>query len=393
MTLQRLRQEILDDDTLLLMYALGEDRSYLWLVDQASISVCALPARREIESTAGLVHQLLTRSHLRRGRVQSQLQSAALARMVIGPVAEKLDNKRLVVVADGALQLIPFAILPVASNSGEGAGSLLVLDHEIIQLPSVSVLGAIRYSQHQRSRERAAKHLAIFADPVFDSRDPRLHGAGPSSETHDLDSARASARPVFARLPHSALEAAGIVPLIPATGTKQAIGFAATKDAASDPDLAQFRIVHFATHGLLHELHPELSGLVLSLVDGSNRPSNGFLRAFEIADLDLPAELVVLSACRSADGKALRGEGVLSLTRAFFQAGAASMVVSLWSVNDLATAELMQRFYRCMKEDGLSPAAALRAAQISMLEEPQWQAPYFWAGFVFQGEWLESPLQ
>ena len=167
----------------------------------------------------------------------------------------------------------------------------------------------------------------------------------------------------------------------------KALDFRANRATAMSDELGRYRIIHFATHGLLNSEHPELSGLVFSLIDEQGRPQNGFLRLHEIYNLRLPAELVVLSACQSGLGKQIKGEGLVGLTRGFMYAGAPRVVASLWQVNDYATAELMKRFYRGMLKDGLRPAAALRAAQIEMFNQKQWSSPYFWAAFVLQGEW------
>jgi CHAT domain-containing protein len=163
--------------------------------------------------------------------------------------------------------------------------------------------------------------------------------------------------------------------------------FKANRAAALHPDLRQYRYLHFATHGLLDSDRPGLSALVLSLVDEQGKPQDGFLRAHELYNLQLPAELVVLSACQTGLGKDVKGEGLVGLTRAFLSAGAARVVVSLWNVNDRATAELMTKFYRQMLQAGARPAAALRAAQLELGQQKQWQAPYYWAAFTLQGEW------
>ena len=174
---------------------------------------------------------------------------------------------------------------------------------------------------------------------------------------------------------------------MPAGQRLELLGAAASREAALGGGLARYRYVHFATHGILDTAYPELSGLVLSLVDRRGRPENGFLRAHEIADLRLAADLVVLSACRTALGKEIRGEGLVGLTRAFLDAGAEGVLVSLWQVEDRATAELMRRFYKGMLREGLPPPAALRRAQVSLWRERSWQAPSYWAGFSLQGEW------
>jgi CHAT domain-containing protein len=153
-------------------------------------------------------------------------------------------------------------------------------------------------------------------------------------------------------------------------------------------DLSQYRIVHFATHGVLNDAHPELSGMVLSLFDNKGTPQDGFLRLNDLFNLKLNADLVVLSACRTALGREVRGEGLIGLARGFMYAGAPRVVVSLWSVNDQATAEEMERFYQGMLGSRhLRPAAALRQAQIEMWKQEKWRAPFLWAAFVLQGEW------
>jgi CHAT domain-containing protein len=166
-----------------------------------------------------------------------------------------------------------------------------------------------------------------------------------------------------------------------------AVGFRASRATATSPELSQYRIVHFATHGLLNSEDPELSGIILSRFDEAGRPQDGFLASYEIYNLNLPAELVVLSACQTGLGKEIKGEGLVGLTRGFMYAGASRIIVSMWNVSDKGTADLMSRLYRGMLRDGLRPTAALRAAQLELWRQKQWRSPYYWAGFVQQGEW------
>ena len=179
-------------------------------------------------------------------------------------------------------------------------------------------------------------------------------------------------------------------------GANKPFDFAASRATATSPELAQYRTIHFATHGLLNTVHPELSGLVLSLVDEKGAETDGFLRLHDIFNLNLPAELIVLSACQTGlvgldeQGEIkqeVKGEGLMGLTRGFMYAGAKRVVVSLWSVKDVATAELMNKFYQQMLRKGVNPVAALRAAQLEMWKTQAWKAPYYWAAFVVQGEW------
>jgi CHAT domain-containing protein len=167
----------------------------------------------------------------------------------------------------------------------------------------------------------------------------------------------------------------------------KALDFRASRSFATSGELSQYRYVHFATHGYLDTARSGLSAIVLSMIDEQGNPQDGFLRTHDIYNLKLPAELVVLSACETGLGKDVKGEGIEGLTRGFMYAGARRVVVSLWNVNDKATASLMQRLYVGMLKSNKTPAAALRAAQIELLRTRQWQSPYYWAAFVMQGEW------
>jgi CHAT domain-containing protein len=191
----------------------------------------------------------------------------------------------------------------------------------------------------------------------------------------------------FTRLPFSRQEANSIFALTPKGTGLKATDFNASRDMAKSPQLGEYRILHFATHGLLNSERPELSGLVFSLLDREGKPQDGFLRLHEIYNLQLNADLVVLSACETGLGKEIKGEGLIGLTRGFMYSGAPRVVASLWNVDDLATAELMKLFYQRMLKDGQPAGAALRAAQLEMSGQKRWASPYYWAGFVLLGDW------
>jgi CHAT domain-containing protein len=231
----------------------------------------------------------------------------------------------------------------------------------------------------------------VLADPVFSANDPRLktHSAH-ADDTAVADAQRSAAESgvgSLTRLHFSRQEAEDIARLAGEKRNFQALDFAASRTVATNDKLGDYRIVHFATHGLINNHHPDLSGIVLSLVDEQGRPQNGFLRLYDIYNLKLNADLVVLSACQTALGKDIKGEGLVGLTRGFMYAGAPRVVASYWRIDDRATADIMKRFYSAMLKDGLRPAAALRAAQISMLQDKRWQSPHYWAAFTIQGEW------
>jgi CHAT domain-containing protein/tetratricopeptide (TPR) repeat protein len=419
------QQQLLDQDTVLLEYSLGAERSFLWAITQSQFASYQLPKRAQIEAAAREVYDLLTARNKRiRFETREERQNrilradrdynaaaAALSNMLLGQVAPKLDKHRVVIVAEGALQYIPFGALPIPLGKPDaparaGLPRSLVMDHEVAILPSASVLLAVR--QHSAGRRPAPKTVAILADPVFDTNDPRLNRAGDSRKhiPHDLPKEKVKADAsdlsrsasdvgiaenelAIPRLPHTRQEAEVIASLVPKEAVLEALDFEASLPMATSQALSQYRILHFATHGLLNAQHPELSGIVLSLVDKNGAPKEGFLEANQIFNLSLPGtDLAVLSACSTglATGE-VKGEGVSGLTRAFMYAGVPSLIVSLWAVNDEATAELMKRFYEGILKKGLRPAAALRSAQTDLSREAKWRAPYYWAGFTLQGEW------
>jgi CHAT domain-containing protein len=400
-------QGLLDDDTLLLEYSLGDDKSYVWALSPSSVMAFDLPGRAEIESLGRRVYGLLSFRNQKAAqfdernwqKVEKDYQNAAaaLSEMVIGPVASLLGTKRLLVVSDGVLQYIPFSALPAPEKSGRPAP--LLVSHEIVNLPSASVLAEIR--RQQIGRRKPPKLVAVLADPVFDVKDLRVKaGTGAtvlpklvaqrdgdvSRSASDLGLTRAG-RLYLNRLIYSRNEAAAVIAVMPAGKSLEALDFDASRATAVSGVLAQYRVVHFATHGLLNNKHPELSGLVLSLVDKEGKRQNGFLKLQDIYELKLPVDLVVLSGCETGLGQEISGEGLIGLTRGFMYAGASRVVASLWSVSDAATASLMADFYKAMEQGRMRPAAALREAQIHMWRQGQWSAPYYWAAFQMQGEW------
>jgi CHAT domain-containing protein/Tfp pilus assembly protein PilF len=405
--LKEIQQHVLDDDSLLLEYMIGDDSSYLWLVSRTQVLSYALPGRAEIEKAATDVHSSLIaiqplpnetfdQRQARIAKAQDQISSqiSNLSKILLEPVAAKLQTKRLLIVADGALSYIPFQVL----NAGNAQRPLIV-DHEIVNEPSASALALLL--DETKNRKPATKSVAVLADPVFESDDPRITSASRTNtaqaneQAQETDFHQALEEVNFSgaghipRLLASRAEAQGILAMTPWRSGFEATGFDASRATVTKTDLSSYRIVHFATHGLLNNEHPELSGIVLSLFDEQGKPQDGYLRLHDIYNLKLPVDLVVLSACNTALGKDVKGEGLVGLTRGFMYAGASSVVASLWKVDDEATAELMRYFYGFMLRDGLSPAAALRKAQVTMSQQKRWQSPYYWSGFIIQGQYIQ----
>jgi CHAT domain-containing protein/tetratricopeptide (TPR) repeat protein len=545
---EKLQKEILDSDSVLLEFGLGEPHSYLWAVTSASFTSHELPSRRQIEKTSEWFHNLvsgaLRESPSPPGKLgaakpnegllrrhddsPNTLQAAAtwLSQTLLGPVASQIQGKRLIIIADGALQYLPFAALPmpapsvknesaalvstqvessvqstgfsllgslkaglktrsspanatvtccqqasgfdhIRSNSlsrlwGEGGlsdggrdgrvrGSRpaealsssfltslassgadtnaaaqrrsdavwtpLIEGHDIIHLPSASSLLPLR--QQLSRRQPAPKLVVVLADPVFDDADPRVEktkalrrvGRSGSDGTQfasepattqqqngvdglpgDLyrtleENGTADSPGKLSRLIFSRQEANAILSCADPRQSRKALDFEASRALAVSGELGQYRIVHFATHGFVDRTTPDLSGIVFSLVNHRGQPQDGFLRLHDIYRLQLPADLVVLSACNTALGKNIRGEGLIALTRGFMVAGAARVVASLWKVDDRATAEFMKHFYSAMLREGLPPATALRSAQRALWRQERWREPRYWAAFQIQGEW------
>ena len=399
-----IQRTILDDNTVLLEFALAERRSWRWAVTPDSLTSVALPAHDEIDAATRTYYEHLTARQRRANESNADYQkrvadadtkltadAAALGKMLLGDLAPRLQNewrgKRLAIVASGSLEYLPFGALRVPGRNGP-----LNAQHEIVKIPSASVLAVLR--REAASRPTAVRQLAVVADPVFEAGDPRVASTtrsatrtpDPTEPSAEMDESR-YLRAGLSRLPFSREEANAIAALVDPKLVLKAVDFSANRAAVLRGALAGHRIVHFATHGVLDSERPALSGLVLSLVDERGRRQNGFLRLHDIYNLRLDADLVVLSACQTALGKDIKGEGLIGLTRAFMYAGAPRVVASLWEVNDLATAELMKRFYRGLLQQKLTPAAALRAAQIDLAKDPRWASPYYWAGFVYQGDW------
>jgi len=409
LSLNQVQKNLLDEDTILLEYALGDERSYLWVVSKTDFECHDLPPRSQIQEQALRLHELLTarqprpaettrerRVRIRTAESEYWEEASDLSQILLGPVAAKLSNKRILVVGEDAISSLPFAALPHPGGEDVQNPVPVIVEHEVVRLPSASVLAFLR--RDEDVRVPAENWVAIFADPVFDEDDPRVKRPAEvnlqSGVSHEpkfrslrgqtLSADGAGSTP---RLPATLREAEAILSLVPSESSTIATGFRATRSLAMDPALSRYRWIHFATHAVVHHEHPELSGVILSMIDQEGNPEDGSLRLHDIYNLNLPAELVVLSACDSATGKWIKGEGLVSLVRGFMFAGASRVLASLWKVDDQATKELMVHFYRGMVEENLSAAAALRHAQLALWNEKAWHSPFFWGAFVLQGEW------
>lgn len=403
--LRRIQEELRDNNTILLEYALGDEHSYLWAITSTSVQTYELPSRNEIEDAARGLYELITTRQENGDQsakdYQAKVEAADklyfekasnLSRMLLGPVFDQLGTRRLVVVTEGALQYIPFGALPSPWAETAGPKTFVVDTNEVVVLPSASTLIAIRGAQGRKSS--SGKLVAIIADPVFALTDDRVRSEAQSSTVAkaavEKDTNQPGVRTIelkLTRLVHASEEADAISDGAPWGTTLVAKGFDASRETVMSSEVTRSQIVHFATHGFFYDKHPELSGIALAMVDSNGDETNGVMSLPDIYSLDLSAELIVLSACQTALGKDLKGEGLVGLTHSFMSAGANSVVASLWKVDDRATAVLMDHFYDAMLQEGMSPAEALRSAKLKLKQDPRWSAPYYWAGFVLQGEY------
>lgn len=383
-------QRLLDEKTLLLEFMLGPSRSYLWVLNRNSVDVLALPDRATIERDAKALHKCLSVSGA--AGLECAGLITTLGTLLLGPVRDLTRYSRVLVVPDGALHYIPFGLLPASRANNVP----LIAAHDVVSLAGGAA--AVRLRSRAEGARTRGRSLAVFADPVFSASDPRVRRASLKdpieSNLTELEPLTRALSDVdlghpsqLARLPFTRREAQAILSLARKDSAMRLVDFDATIDSALASDVSGYKILHFATHGIVDAVHPQLSGLVLSLVDKNGSPRSGLLKQGDIVGMRINADLVVLSACQTALGAEIEGEGLVGLTQSFMHAGAQTVVATLWRVDDAATAEFMRHFYTAMLSMNMPPAGALRFAQNELRRHPAWRSPYFWAGFIVQGEW------
>ena len=394
------QQNVLDDETVLIEFLLGEKESYLWLVGKTEVSHVVLPPQNVLENRIEAIRQTFDSRQMLPGEdVETYQKRAAdaesvfsretklLSNELFGQIAEKIANKRLIIVPDGKLALLPISALPFPDSDESFA-----VRNEIVYQPSASFLNIL--PKLQNPKHQPNKDLLVFADPVFNDSDSRLTGKAAkdsffSSILNLRDFRLTDANGNIPRLFATQKEADSIAEAVGKSNTEIVSGFAANREKALSDDVSDYRILHFATHGLIDLERPEISSIVLSQFDETGQKREGFLRLQDIYALDLSSDLVVLSACQSGVGKEVKGEGMMSLNNAFLQAGAKSVLSSAWKVDDDATAEFMKRFYTNLINEKLTPAESLRRTQIEMARETQFKSPFYWAAFTVQGEYRQ----
>lgn len=396
---EEFQREVLGEDDLLLEFSLGKEESYLWVVGKRDVTAYYLPPREVIEARVEKLRSLLAGRQLIHGEsfevyqrriidaeTEYRSEARSLSNDLLGKAKDQLAGKKLIVVADGRLHYFPLGSLPMP---GAESDDPILLTNEIVYEPSASALKIFR--MERKAERKPQKDLLVFADPVFSKSDDRIAGLDKASSgfVATLLSPFRSVESLesMPRLPASREEAMSISDVVGANQTTVRAGFAANRDGVLNGGIEDYKILHFATHGLIDEKRPELSGILLSLFNEEGKQNDGgFIRLQDVYGLKVNSDLVVLSACDTGIGKEIKGEGVMSLNNAFLQAGAKSVVSSLWKVDDAATKDLMTEFYRGMAADNLTTAAALRQAQIKMFNSPRYRSPFYWASFTASGD-------
>lgn len=390
------QRDVLDDESVFLEFSLGKHASYLWLVEKNGVSHYFLPPREQIENQiSALLGSLRAResqpgesiekrnARIEEAKKQYPALAAALSNSLLGPVAEKIKGKRLIVSPDVKMAYLPLYALPVpyAENS-----EWLMAANEVVYAPSASILMLLK-TLDKSKQARPDRNLLVFADPVFDEADERFSGGTSAQNVLSAVATRMRSGESIKdlrRLPASGDEAESIRRVVP--NSTIVSSFEANRERLLDEDLKGYKVIHFATHGIRDEKRPDLSGIVLSRYDESGKQSEGLIRAQDIYGLDINADLIVLSLCDSGAGKEVRGEGIVGLSSAFLRVGARSVVSSLWKVDDQATEKLMREFYGSMAGGKMTASQALRAAQLKMLKDPQYNSPFYWAAFTAHGD-------
>jgi CHAT domain-containing protein len=437
----RVQAGVAGSGTAILEYSLGEHGSHLWLVTRDRLKMVTLPKRGAIEHAVFAYRDLINRHPKAQADFEAFIwPSERLYEMLVKPVSRYLGkDQALVIVPDGVLWYLPFEALvvqglPAAGSAGVSPAAApaephyLIQDHSITYAPSASVLGDLRIAMNERSKERdfRQRELLAYGDPVFsrnvaaglprhpESRGnhpvpaanvaaglPRHPESGGIKPQRDPDKAITAGTSLprdeivrgvyqhaagiqFYPLPMTRDEVLGIGQLFRPDRRKLCLGLEATEASLKREKLTDYKRIHFATHSVIDEEVPAMSGVVLSLVNTGDE--DGVLRMTEIFNLDLDADLVVLSACQTGLGKLMRGEGMVGLMRSFMYAGSPRVVVSLWQVNDMATPAFMKEFYRRLTQ-GDTATAALQRAKLAMVRSdiPAYHHPYFWAPFVLVG--------
>ncbi len=397
--LEGFKKDILDENTILLEFFLGKENSYVWLIGKTESEVFKLPKAETLENKIDSLYELITKKsdlkdiqtyqkNLMEADAIYWEQAKDLSQTLFGEIADKIRGKRLIIVPDGKLRYFPISALPIPNDE---SNKPFLLTNEIVYEPSASMLYLLKTKRDKSISGQ--KDFLVYSDAVFSLNDERLKSAGKSSflNAKSKDDSLLISLDYLERLEASDDESKMIFDYFDSSNSKTVSGFDANRKRLLADNLSDYKVLHFATHGLYNEEVPELSGIVLSQFDDQGQKRNGLIWLQDIYRLKLSADLVVLSACDTGIGTEIKGEGLMSLTNGFLQAGAKSVVSSRWKVEDQATTDLMKNFYQILANENIPASKALQKAKIKMYENPNFRYPYFWASFAIHGDSQAKP--
>jgi len=372
MDINELMELLPDKNNVILEYSVGDSSSCLWVVTKSRYKLYKLPARKKLQEQIETIRFALLEPSEGVSEFFTQA-GTSLYNELIKPAEAFIGKKsRLVIIPDGVLNYLPFEVLFNEDKTIKKASyadiPFLVKKYPVSYVQSAGILKTLFTKQAGRKESTGQnKRLLAFGDPVYEDTLNTLIVKYP-------------------RLGFSGREVEAIASFFDPGSSDIYLRDKATEESFKQKDnLQEFNYLHFATHGIIDEDKPDLSSLVLTSRKDSGE--DGYLQAQEIFSLKLNPDLVVLSACQTGLGKLIRGEGMVGLTRAFMYAGTPSVVVSLWSVSDISTADLMEEFYKNLIKNKLSKTDALRKAQLSLISDPKYSHPFYWAPFILIGDW------
>jgi CHAT domain-containing protein len=378
-TVENIQTNLLKENTILLEYFLGEEHSYLWMISSDSVEMLQLPKREIIEAKVQVYLEHISKPPSPRpfSKIGHELYSLLIPSKLI----KKNEKTHLLIIPDGILNYLPYeALMTKLSLDDHPQSNYLISEYEISYVPSASTA---LFLKEQIKKENTHMKLLALGDPDFNLKKVNSNNLRSAAKDTLSFSEEIYRDYRLHPLEYSRKEVENIANLYSEKRRKVFLGEAACEENFKQQDLTQFENIHFSTHGILDEVYPARSAIVLTIDD--DPVEDGYLQMHEIFNINLNADLVVLSACQTGLGKLIKGEGMVGLSRAFFYAGTASLVVSLWPVNDRSTSELMVNFYKKLHE-GFSKRSSLRQAKLELIKHGGiWGHPFHWAPFILIG--------
>lgn len=385
-------QNLLDDTSTLLEYYLAPSESFVFVITKDTFDIVNLSSSNEVEDKVRELYKVLSNNTVSDSLdsfstpdskfAEYYNQSKNLSKLLIEPINNKLLKKQIIIVANGSLNYLPWSVLP-NPNMNVDQNTPLIMEHQIAVLPSISTF----LSQKTLRNFPVVNSALVVCDPVSSSDDIRLKGVK-TLDTKELIAQNKTRPPGlregFGRLRFAQHERDAIKQVIPKPKILE--GFDATIENLYKLKATRYKIFHFITHAISNKTDASLSSIILSGYDNKGYSTVGYLTLPDIVNLQISADLVILSACQTGIGKEVIGEGMLGFTYAFMSIGATKLITTLWDIDDESTSALMTIFYQKLAT-GKKPAEALREAQIEIMQQEKWANPFYWAGFTFTGDW------